>query len=108
MIFSPVEPTSTPSASWTITAIGGGAAVTDANGTIIFEPDGDFTYLPAAGVTGNVVYNYQLNDNDALGNKSDIGQITINVATPKVWYVDATNGSDTTGDGTSSDNPSPR
>jgi hypothetical protein len=92
----------TASTSWTITAVGGGTTVTDANGTITFQPDGDFTYLPAAGVTGNVVYNYQLNDNDALGNKSDIGQITINVATPKIWYVDNTAAPG--GDGTS-DNP---
>ena len=72
--------------------MGGGTTVTDANGTITFQPDGDFTYLPAAGVTGNVVYQYQVNDNDALGSKSDTGQITINVATPKVWYVNAATG----------------
>jgi hypothetical protein len=91
----------TAAASWTITAVGGGTTVTDANGTITFQPDGDFTYFPAAGVTGNVVYSYQLNDNDPLGSKSDAGQITINIATPKVWYVNGATGSDTTGDGTS-------
>jgi hypothetical protein len=92
----------TASTSWTITAMGGGTTVTDANGTITFQPDGDFTYLAAAGVTGNVVYQYQVNDNDALGSKSDTGQITINIATPKVWYVNAS--AVAGGDGTS-DNP---
>ena len=60
----------TASTSWTITAVGGGTTVTDANGTITFQPDGDFTYLPAAGFTGNVVYQLPVNDNDALGSKS--------------------------------------
>ena len=45
---------------------------------------------------------YQVNDNDALGSKSDTGQITINIATPKVWYVDANAAAG--GNGTS-DNP---
>ena len=76
--------------------------ITNASGTLIIQADGDFTYLPAAGFTGNAVFNYTVNDNDALGSKSDTGQITINVATPKVWYVDASAAAG--GDGTS-DNP---
>jgi len=45
----------------------------------------DRTFMPTAGFTGNAVFNYTLNDNAASGNASDVGQITINVATPKVW-----------------------
>ena len=88
----------TPLGSLTITA----ETINNASGTLIIEADGDFTYLPAAGFTGNAVFNYTVNDNDALGSKSDTGQITINVATPKVWYVDANAAAG--GDGTS-DNP---
>ena len=77
--------------------------INNASGTLIIEADGDFTYLPAAGFTGNAVFNYTLNDNDPSGNATDTGQITIEVATPRVWYVDAVNGS-ALGDGTS-DNP---
>jgi VCBS repeat-containing protein len=88
----------TPSNLWTITA----GTVSNASGSITFETDGDFTYLPAPGFIGDAVFNYTLNDNDPSGNQTDTGQITINVATPKIWYVDNTAAPG--GDGTS-DNP---
>ena len=77
-------------------------SVTNASGTIVFERDGDFTYTPAAGFTGNAVFNYAVNDNDPSGNATGTGTITIEVVAPKVWYVDAN--AATNGDGTS-DNP---
>ena len=58
--------------------------------------------MPTAGFTGNAVFNYTVNDNDPSGNLTDTGQITIEVATPRVWYVD--NSAAPGGDGTS-DNP---
>ena len=88
----------TPATSLTITA----ETINNASGTLIIEADGDFTYLPTAGFTGNAVFNYTLNDNDPSGNLTDTGQITINVATPRVWYVD--DSAAPGGDGTS-DNP---
>jgi VCBS repeat-containing protein len=87
----------TAHSSLTITA----GTVSNAAGSITFETDGDFTYHPTAGFTGNAVFNYTLNDNDASGNATDTGQVTIAVGTPKVWYVSQTTGNDTTGDGTS-------
>ena len=42
--------------------------VSNASGSITFQTDGDFTYHPTAGFTGNAVFNYTLNDNDVLGN----------------------------------------
>jgi VCBS repeat-containing protein len=92
----------TASTFWTITAPDGSPTVTNAGGSITFETDGDFTYLPAQGFTGSAVFNYRLNDNDPLGNQTDLGQITINVSAPKVWYVDPN--AVVNGDGTS-DNP---
>ena len=88
----------TASSSFTVTA----ETVSNAAGSITYTSDGDFTFMPTAGFTGNAVFNYTLNDNAASGNASDVGQITINVATPKVWYVDASAAAG--GDGTS-DNP---
>ena len=78
------------------------ATISNASGSITFEADGDFTYLPAAGFTGDAVFNYTLNDNDPSGNLTDTGTVTINVAAPKVWYVDDSAAAG--GDGTS-DNP---
>ena len=77
--------------------------ITNASGSLVIQADGDFTYLPAAGFSGNAVFTYTLNDNDPLGNATDTGNITINVpASPRVWYVDPN--AATNGDGTS-DNP---
>ncbi|MFH1342272.1 MAG: tandem-95 repeat protein [Pseudomonadota bacterium] len=88
----------TAAGSLTVTA----ETVSNAAGSITYTANGDFTFMPTAGFTGNAVFNYTLNDNDGSGNATDIGQITINVATPKVWYVDASAAAG--GDG-SSDNP---
>ena len=77
--------------------------ITNASGSLVIQADGDFTYLPAAGFSGNAVFTYTLNDDDPLGNATDTANITINVpATPRVWYVDPNAASN--GDGTS-DNP---
>ena len=90
----------TPSNLWTITA----TTVTNAGGSLVIEADGDLTYHPAAGFSGNAVFTYTLNDNDpdTPANQTDTGTITINVpATPRVWYVDntAAAGGDGTSDG---------
>jgi hypothetical protein len=71
-------------------------------GTLIIQADGDFTYLPKAGFSGDAVFNYAVSDNDALNPQTGNGTITISVDAPKVWYVDF--GADAGGDGTS-DNP---
>jgi VCBS repeat-containing protein len=97
----------TASSQLSISAVGGDhnaatTSVSNASGTIVFERDGDFTYTPTAGFTGNAVFNYQVNDNESSGNAAGTGTITIEVAGPRVWYVNADAASD--GDGTS-DNP---
>jgi hypothetical protein len=85
----------TPATSLTITA----QTINNTSGTLIIEADGDFTYLPTAGFTGNAVFSYTLNDNDPSGNLTDTGTVTIEVAAPKVWYVDDSAAAG--GDGTS-------
>ena len=87
----------TASGLWTITA----TTVSNAAGSLTIEADGDLTYHPTAGFSGNAVFTYTLNDNDPDGNATDTGTITINVPAPLVWYVDntAAAGGDGTSDG---------
>jgi len=75
----------------TVATTGGGQAT--------ITVDGDFLYLPAAGFTGNDTFTYTLTD---TAGGTDTGTVTINVAAPKVWYVD--DSAAPGGDGTS-DNP---
>jgi VCBS repeat-containing protein len=83
-------------------AVTAGTFATNQGGSVTITADGDFTYRPAAGFTGNDTFTYTLTDQAAVNPLTDTGLVTINVATPKVWYVNADAAVD--GDGTS-DNP---
>lgn len=65
-------------------------AATANGGRVTLEADGDFVYDPpqGCGVTSDA-FDYTLNDNDALGNRTDTGTVTIAVA-DCVWYVNST------------------
>ncbi|WP_076864583.1 cadherin domain-containing protein [Bradyrhizobium mercantei] len=75
-----------------------------AHGTVTIQSDGDFVYKPAVGYTGTDTFTYHVSDQNAGASGPGIGTgtVTINVAAPKVWYVNADAATD--GDG-SSENP---
>ncbi|MCA9054298.1 MAG: cadherin-like domain-containing protein, partial [Planctomycetaceae bacterium] len=68
----------------TIMNVGG----TSADGMLMANPDGSFTYTPAAGTSGTDIFTYEIEDPDNLNNVI-AGQITFNISTP-VWFVDNT------------------
>lgn len=80
-----------------------GTIATANGGSVTMQSDGDFIYKPAVGFTGSDSFTYQVSDQNAGASGVGLGSgtVTINVATPKVWYVNAATGSDTTGDGSS-------
>ena len=79
-----------------------GTIATTNGGTVTMQADGDFTYKPAVGFTGSDSFTYQVSDQNPGVAGIGTGTVTINVATPKVWYVNADSATD--GDG-SSENP---
>ena len=68
-------------------------ATSSENGTVVINPDGSFTYSPAAGFTGMDIFTYTLT-NDA-GSAS--ATVTITVQAVNGFFVDAVNGDDGTG-----------
>jgi VCBS repeat-containing protein len=56
-----------------------------AHGSVTVNPDGTFTYLPAAGFTGADTFSYT--ETDSASGKTATGTVTVTVAT-LVWYVD--------------------
>ncbi|HWT91709.1 MAG TPA: tandem-95 repeat protein [Solirubrobacteraceae bacterium] len=63
-------------------------AATTGGGRITIEADGDFTYLPEQGCGDTTdTYDYTVNDNEASGNRTDTGTLTISIA-DCIWYVD--------------------
>ncbi len=70
-------------------------------GNVTMESDGQFTYDPKPGYTGDDTFTYTVTDNDAdaPANQTDTGIVTITVVGPVVWYVDGDSGP--TGDGRS-------
>jgi VCBS repeat-containing protein len=82
----------------TLTVVAQNGAAT-AHGTVTVTTTGEFTYLPNPAFTGSDTFNYTVSDGNG---GTDTKLVTINVATPKVWYVNADAATD--GDGTS-DNP---
>ncbi|MBR0850054.1 cadherin domain-containing protein, partial [Bradyrhizobium diazoefficiens] len=80
-----------------------GNIATANGGSVVMQADGDFIYKPAVGFSGSDSFTYQISDQNAGASGVGLatGTVTINVNTPKVWYVNATTGSDTTGDGSS-------
>ena len=63
---------------------------TPAHGSVSVNPDGTFTYTPAAGFSGTDSFTYTITDTDDPSNpKSATGTVTITVG-PVVWYVDNT------------------
>jgi VCBS repeat-containing protein len=81
-----------------------GTIATAHSGTVTMQADGDFTYKPPVGYIGSDSFTYQVSDQNAGASGPGIGTgtVTINVASPHVWYVNADAASD--GDG-SSENP---
>jgi len=75
-------------------------------GKYTINSDGSFSYISAAGFTGADSFTYTIRDkglDGIAGNADDLtstATVSITVA-EQVWYVDASAGSDTTGDGTS-------
>ncbi len=62
---------------------------TSANGgTVAVNANGTFTYLPAVGFTGADTFTYTLK-NDAAPTLTSVGTVTVNVGTPKIWYVNS-------------------
>lgn len=53
--------------------------ITTANGSVTISANGDFTYTPNTGFTGTDTFNYTLTDGNG---GSDIGAVTLHVATP--------------------------
>ena len=80
-----------------------GTIATANGGSVTMQSDGDFIYKPPVGYTGSDSFTYQVSDQNAGASGVGLasGTITINVAAPKVWYVNAATGNDTTGDGSS-------
>ncbi|AWV99377.1 beta strand repeat-containing protein [Arcticibacterium luteifluviistationis] len=74
-----------------------------ANGSKVnVKGNGSFTFMPAAGFTGIETFYYEISDGDSL-TPNDKAQVNITVggaSEPLIWFVDATNGNDGTGDGT--------
>jgi VCBS repeat-containing protein len=79
-----------------------GTFATANGGTVTMQADGDFTYKPPVGFTGNDSFTYAVSDQNPGVAGTGTGTVTINVASPHVWYVNADAASD--GDG-SSENP---
>ncbi|HYG75303.1 MAG TPA: putative Ig domain-containing protein [Planctomycetota bacterium] len=77
------------------------AAVTNAtttqNGTITLNADGTFLYIPPVGFAGTDTYVYTVR-NSTDPTLSDTATLSINVQTPRVWYV---NNAGANGDGRS-------
>ena len=85
-------------ALWTITA----TTVSNAAGSLTIEADGDLTYHPTAGFSGNAVFTYTLNDNDPGRQRRPTPARSRSTSpAPVVWYVDntAAAGGDGTSDG---------
>jgi VCBS repeat-containing protein len=80
-------------------------AVTDqvtAHGHVTINTSGEFSYMPNPGYLGTDTFTYTITDGNTPTAGTDTGSVTVNVAAPKVWYVNADAAID--GDGTS-DNP---
>jgi VCBS repeat-containing protein len=69
------------------------------HGHVTINTAGEFSYTPNAGYIGTDTFTYTITDGNTPTAGTDTGQVTVNVATPKVWYVNADAGTD--GDGTS-------
>ncbi len=69
------------------------------HGHVTINTSGEFSYTPTAGYIGSDSFNYTITDGNTPTAGTVSGSVTINVATPKVWYVNADAASD--GDGTS-------
>src|SRR5262249_10537211 len=69
------------------------------HGTVTVTTTGDFSYNPNAGFTGSDTSNYTVPDGNTPTAGTDTKTVTINVTTPKVWYVNADAATD--GDGSS-------
>ncbi|WP_375412919.1 VCBS domain-containing protein [uncultured Bradyrhizobium sp.] len=70
-----------------------------AHGHVTISTSGEFSYTPNAGYIGTDTFAYTVTDGNSGTPGTDTGSVTINVATPKVWYVNADAATD--GDGTS-------
>jgi hypothetical protein len=66
-------------------------------GVVAVNPDGTFTYTPAAGFTGADGFSYTVHDH-GTPDRTSTGTVTINVAGPRVWFVQP--GAAAGGDGT--------
>jgi VCBS repeat-containing protein len=69
------------------------------HGHVTISTSGEFSYTPTAGYIGSDSFNYTITDGNAPTPGTVSGSVTIDVATPKVWYVNADAVTD--GDGTS-------
>ncbi|HET8535727.1 MAG TPA: Ig-like domain-containing protein [Solirubrobacteraceae bacterium] len=56
---------------------------------VAMNTNGTFTYVPPAGFTGQDSFSYTVSDNDAQTPRTATGTITVTVAGPVTWYVDA-------------------
>lgn len=75
------------------------AGTTSANGgAVAVNSDGTFTYTPAPGFTGSDTFTYTVHDH-GTPDGTGTGTVTINVAGPRVWFVNP--GASAGGDGTS-------
>lgn len=71
----------------TITA---GTFPTSLGGSVMINADGSFVYTPPAGITGNDLFTYTLNDANGVGGgvpATDIGIVSITVSN-LIWFID--------------------
>jgi large repetitive protein len=84
----------TPKADLTASA----PATTAHGGTVTVNADGTFSYTPAPGFTGTDTFTYTVHDH-GTPDRTATATVTINVAGPRVWFVDPSAAAG--GDGTS-------
>jgi VCBS repeat-containing protein len=75
----------TPHASLTASA----SSPTPSGARVTMNADGTFTYVPPAGFTGDDSFQYTLSDSDPGDPRTAAGTVTVTVAGPMTWYVDA-------------------
>jgi VCBS repeat-containing protein len=84
----------TPAANLAVTPASltsGQCAVSSCGPNVTMESDGQFTYDPPQGFTGDDTFVYTVEDNDTGdgdGEKTAVALVTINVSGPMTWYVD--------------------
>ncbi len=75
---------------------------TGQNSSVKVESNGSFVYDPAAGFQGTDEFYYEISDGDPVtpNVRAKVVILVGGASQPSIWFVDASNGDDATGDGT--------